>query len=202
MGAEATATLSSITLICVIIIALVKGHTMEFVESRVKTHDINRHRLHDILESFTPDLTHMYWIGDVMIAGLIVFTITYLPLRGYHVTMWRIICASAVAFVLKLVMSSVTILPDPSGRCKEKEGDLRKHVFGRCNELMPSGHMLVAFVVLYFTPGALSKRLWYAVFCYTLVLWFITLSARNHYTIDTFVSLFVVGSIAPFIKEL
>jgi membrane-associated phospholipid phosphatase len=194
--------LYTVTLVCLAIVLTFKGIAMSYVDDRVETYNLNDTRLHDTVQELLPNLSKYYWVGDIMIVALMVFIGTYMFIKGHYITLVRMICAIFVAFVIKLLLNTVTILPDPSGMCKEKEGSIRKHVFGRCNELMPSGHMIAAFTILMFSFGILPKQIWNAVLIYTGFLWFITIAARNHYTIDTLVSLFVIAALVPIVKKI
>jgi len=164
---------------------LLQPYIFQYVDKIVSATHLNKHPLYDLGHSIFPDLRQYFYIGDFLAISFI--GIAFLAVEEADmIKVWKeIILVYSIFLLIKLAMSSMTILPDPSGMCIEKP-------IGRCNDLMPSGHLGLAFVVM-FAVWNYTTAIWKVVVgCLLAALWFITVAARNHYTIDTIASGFIV----------
>jgi ABC-type Fe3+-siderophore transport system permease subunit len=160
------------------------------------------HNLHttsplpDIGHTLLPDLSRWYFLGDWILGVLCAVALAYCAWAKDWDLIVYIIAVVILGTVIKMVMTFVTVLPDPSGACHEKA----KKAIGSCNDLLPSGHMIAAFAVCIGLWPRLQSVWWKAVFgSLTALLWFFTVATKNHYTIDTLVSFFVVMSLSSII---
>lgn len=184
------------TLVLALLVAVIKPVSTAYVRARTEKHGLNARPLHDVATEVLPDLSHLYWVGDALVAGLIVFGVAYLFSTGRTSLLWRVLWVVVAAHAIKVVTVGVTILPDPSGMCEYKQRGWRR-LLGTCNDLLPSGHMIILFATAFLTRGVIPGPLWTGLCALTAATWFITLASKNHYTVDTLVSLLTVAALAP-----
>ena len=189
-----------IIIICICILVIFKEKAINYAQEKAKNYDTTK--LYDISQEFLPERLDLYWVGDIIIILLSIITSIYLTINEDYLTLLRIICLVLLCNVAKLILNSVTVLPDPSGICKKKERGILKFFVGSCNDLMPSGHMFTAFAILFLTYGIILNKMWFVLLLNTILLLVFTLISRNHYTIDTLVSLLLVGTLTPLVKLL
>lgn len=182
---------------CIVLLLLLYPRSRSHITSFAST---QRHRspLPDLCHSLFPDFSHCYYMGDWMVIALCVAFIVYCIWTQDWKTFVYVLTVWIAGMVIKMIMTSVTVLPDPSGSCHVKA----KSSFGFCHDLLPSGHMILAFAIFVGVWPRLQSKWWKALFVSTIVmLWFFTISTKNHYTIDTLVSLFVVLGITHLIPR-
>ena len=188
------------TLALAAVVFALKPSASSRVKTRVDAHGLNDRPLYDVTHAVLPDLSGWYWVGDVMVVGLSALGGAWL-LAADPALFWSVAWIYAAASVVKVGMTMLTILPDPSGMCEHKARGMRGHLLGHCNELMPSGHMCIPLAALVVLRGRVPPAAWWALLAYTVAVWLLTLAARNHYAIDTVVSLFLVLALAPAVKS-
>jgi hypothetical protein len=181
------------------IYAVFKPFTSGYIKSKVDATNLHAiDPLPDIGHVVLPNMAQFHYIGDIIVYLLGTMTIVYcLPdimanlLHDNRVL--DIAAIFAMGLIVKLVMTCVTILPDSSQTCAEKS----RLTMGSCNDLLPSGHMMLAFTIcIVLWPMLQNDKAWLAMFVLlTVLLLIITIASRNHYTIDTIASLFIVIAI-------
>lgn len=175
------------------LVLVLKPPSMRYVGLRVQRDGLNARPLHDALHATLPDLSRMHWVGDVMggmvsVVGAVVFATV--PSQR---SLWlRALWVFAACMLLKVFVNAATIVPDPSGECEKRERGNWRHMLGSCNDLMPSGHVILPFALLYLSYGRVPEAAWLALLAYTTVFVFFTVASRNHYTLDVVVSALAV----------
>jgi hypothetical protein len=177
-------------LIC-IGIELVKPLVFAKIDERVADAHLNDRALPDLMHSLLPDYRAHYKWGDIVVGILLGCFIGFCIWTGQWSTLVEAFFLWALFILIKLVINAVTILPDPSGMCKEKESLFGK-ADGQCNDLMPSGHMAIVAIVVFSLWGQANGigKAGLVVVYVTAAL--VTLAVRNHYTIDIVVSAILV----------
>lgn len=187
-----------VSMVLFIATMLLKPRVMDRVDEIVDAEAINAKPLYDMTHRMLPDWHAMSWMRDAMVVILVLVVGVYLTAIEQAAAIANVSFVATLAAFAKMFMNAVTIHPDPHPDCSiHKDPTTYDHVFGRCNELMPSMHMLYPFAILYFTYGIIPSAAWYSIAAYTGGMWFVTLASRQHYAIDTIVSLLVVMAISP-----
>ena len=144
-----------------------------------------------------PDLLHSYyppfqpdWLSDVLVVLFVLFAVVFFFLRRDTTRLLRALILCLFMYSLKKIFSYLTILPDPSGRCHKKPW---RWLLGDCHDLLFSGHAGIMFLFSFLLWDQLPSRSWkYTLLAYNIVVCFLIILSRNHYTIDVVVSFFVV----------
>ena len=187
-----------VSMVLFIATMLLKPRVMDRIDEIVDAEAINAKPLYDMTHRILPDLHTMSRTRDGMVVALVLVVGIYLTAIGQAAAIANVSFVATLAAFAKMFMNAVTIHPDPHPECAiRKAPTAYDHVFGRCNELMPSMHMLYPFTILYFTYGIVSPAAWYSIAAYTGGMLFVTLASRQHYAIDTIVSFLVVMAVAP-----
>lgn len=177
-------TVSIISAILIVFLFILKPAMFEYIDDVVAATNLNKAALPDLGHVLLPDLRDYHYIGNFIAVGFIGAALT----ATSNTEVWKEICIVYVSLLLlKLVFDAATILPDPSGMCKKKND-----LFGRCNDLMPSGHIGLAYVVIFALWKHVDNRWRAGLLAALAILYFVTIASRNHYTIDTLMSGFVV----------
>lgn len=182
-------------IIFAVIIALVfvAPQLQAYVKNTVETRNLNTYIIYDSVHQVLPDWSDHYTAGDPILYGILGVAFGYLALRGQWTTAATLAVWLLALTVLKQLINALTILPEPSGLCSQ-----RSYAWGSCNELMPSGHCLLAFFILFYLFRRLPKWLWTLEAVATAGLAFTTLAIRNHYTIDVVVSFLVAAFVSRY----
>jgi hypothetical protein len=181
-------------IILFIAIELLKPVVFAKIDATVAKTQLNDKPLPDIGHATLPDLRAHYKWGNIVSAAIVGGFVVFCLWTRQWTQIVEVFFLWSVFLALKLGVNAVTILPDPSGMCKEKE-DLMGKFDGQCNDLMPSGHMaLVASIVFSLWGQASGAGKAGLVLVYGAAA-FVTIAARNHYTIDVVVSAFVVHAL-------
>lgn len=178
-------------IIVAIIVIFFKVQTITNIHKFVSCESLNDTSLFDIIHQSLPNITELYWVGDVLLTILVVFAVYIIS--NSNIDIYLVVLMFLVMFLIKCITTTVTILPDPSGICTNKYGGNKtlKAIFGTCNELMFSGHTGVAFLLLFILQKHVNWFLFVILSLYVAILCYITVVTRNHYSIDVIVSFFV-----------
>lgn len=159
---------------------------------------INKFKLPDLLHIILPDTSNYNWIGDYMVALIVIVFISLAIYKKKYNIIFKWIKLIAITIIIKSIMMSVTILPDPSGKC---ELNFKNSVpRGYCNDLIFSGHMTVTIITLLFLyhHELITNKI--ILLLYFLLTGFQIISSKNHYTIDVLISIIVSLNVFYFKK--
>lgn len=186
-------------LIIVIIYITFKPYFKKYIKDVVKHTSLNNKPLPDIGHILFPDLSEYHYVGDIFVLIIFLITIIYFILYEKLNTHYIMNICNILMYciVIKMLLTAITILPDPSGICEIKS----KYNIGHCNDLLPSGHMLFVFVIYFVLYPRLSNVMNGLYILQILLLWFITIASRNHYTIDTIVSFFIAYTVVSLLRK-
>ena len=150
--------------------------------------------LFDVIHLFIPkELVYFGFVSDILTIFILLFTLVHMCHCGKLFLFSKSLLTN---MTLKLFISMLTIMPDPSGIC-----DIKPFAFvmGRCNDLVVSGHASNSLLCYYFYHQYCNQNLsferkrkldnlfWYFILCNCI--WIII--SRNHYTTDVIFSFFV-----------
>lgn len=173
-----------------------KSWSVKHINTCVDCNDVNKEPLYDIVHSKleSKKLLHVkdaYWVGDFLVTLL--FSYFLISIYVYKLDVINICVMMLLLQLLKSITSMLTILPDPSGMCREKHGgkETLKILFGNCNDLMFSGHTGFAILCIMILQPYVSRFSFIFLVLYVLILCSITVMTCNHYTIDVVMSFFV-----------
>lgn len=173
-----------------------KPLSMRYVGACVRRDNLNARPLHDAMHHALPDLSRLHWVSDVQgVAVSVVGAIMLVAVPSQRSLWLRALWVFAAVTLLKVFVNATTIVPDPSGECEKRERGNLRHVLGSCNDLMPSGHVVVSFALLYLSYGRVPEAAWLLLCAHTAVLVFFTIASRNHYTLDVVVSALAVAAL-------
>lgn len=150
--------------------------------------------LFDVIHFFIPkELVYLGFVSDILTIIILLFTINQMFKCG---KLFLFAKSLLMNMTLKLFISMLTIMPDPSGICNIKPFAF---IMGRCNDLVISGHASNSLLCYYFynqysnqnldfgRKKKLDNLFWYFILCNCI--WIII--SRNHYTTDVVFSFFV-----------
>jgi membrane-associated phospholipid phosphatase len=177
-----------LAVLTVVAATLVVPRLQAYVKDTVEQRDLNTYIIYDSLHQVLPDWSAHYTAGDSILYGILGLAFGYLAIKGQWSKAATLAVWLLALTVLKQLINALTILPDPSGLCGQ-----RSYQWGGCNELMPSGHCLLAFFVLFYLWKKQPTWLWTLEAVATAGLAGTTLAIRNHYTIDVVVSFLVAA---------
>jgi len=179
-----------IILTLTIVYIIVKPNFRKYIQHRVsENRSFNSNPLPDIGHYILPNLKKYYYVGDILVYLISFITLIYCVLVNSNgiTCIIDIITIFIICIIIKLIMTTVTILPDSSNECEIKS----THCLGYCNDLLPSGHMMFVFITYMALYPKLPSIMHILYISLIFLVWLITISSRNHYTIDTLVSFFV-----------
>lgn len=143
-------------------------------------------KLPDLLHYYLPDLKDHYIYTEILFWCIIVGFILFSIIKNQLCIWYQVLFLLVLFHFIKLICSIITILPDPSGICKDKK------TIGGCNELMPSGHMSTLLILLFCFWSFMDKKQ-QVLFTSIIGIYAIAIiCVKNHYTIDVIMSFFVV----------
>lgn len=188
----------AVTLVLCVFNVVYKPVSIASLQKTVRREGVNeRGALYDAWHDALPDLSRVHWLGDVMGVVFVVVGVPFLALTGNASVLLRIVAVTAAAATLKLFVNNLTLLPDPSGECAKRERGAWRHLFGTCNELMPSGHLVPSFAALVLTYGRIPASAWLVLLTFVTAQSVVTIASRNHYSLDVVASLLVALAMAP-----
>jgi len=187
----------SYLLVLIIVVVLIKYYSIQ----NISKCSCNEKPLFDVVHNNIPDLREHYWVGDLLITLLLLFSLYVFVVHGADLT--NIAVMFLVLILLKAITSMVTILPDPSEMCAEKHGGRKsvKAVYGTCNDLMFSVHTGTAFLLLFLLYDYISPTAFGLLCLYVGMLCIVTIVTKNHYTIDVIMSFFVAYFVTHALKN-
>ena len=97
-----------------------------------------------------------------------------------------------IIFILKIILSSVTILPDPSSKCKDNiNNNFKLFFYGGCYDLIFSIHMALCLLILSFLKknNIINHQICILIAIIQATLIILT---HNHYTVDVLLAFIVV----------
>lgn len=195
-------TIAIIVVLCITAVIDKKIHGC--VNKTVDKKGLNDNKLHDIIHDYHSDdsIKQYYLVGDIMTILLCIFFLWICITNKSYVTIFHFAIIFVLSYGIKSIFTISTILPDPSGTCKEKHKNIpfAKNLIGDCNKLMFSGHAVSLFIILFILYNikcdgnkefVISSRCMTMLILYVLVTCYVIIATRNHYTIDVLVSFFV-----------
>lgn len=144
------------------------------------------------------------YIVEMCMNFLIVFTlVSILTKRDAIKIYFRFFICASICYFLRMSLVSMTNLPSPNERCiKITEKHLTHFGYNRCGDVMFSGHTLITTIcVLTWTSHDLMRNQWLSrVMCYFVwtvatIVYISIVVARNHYTIDVLLSIYITVGI-------
>ena len=168
------------------IIEVIKPLVMRYVDSRVAKANLNDEPLPDVMHELLPDWRpHFIWVDYCMI--VIIGAVAIMCYVYNHLdTLLNVYIAFFLFNILKLVLNTITIHPDPSHMCAKKKNF--NGLAGQCNDLFPSGHMAGLSIMLIGLWPHMSPVVRGVSVCVVTIMWLAILAVRNHYKIDTVAS--------------
>lgn len=167
----------------------------------INRYNINEKPLYDNGHVYLPDLSKHYQLVDWVLVTNVLLVIL-LHINNPLICTFFMMCATLVC--LKYIIQVLTILPDPTvnSECQDRYTNIFwKFLFGNCNDMMFSGHTALSTLSTIFLIKKLntynisytSKGFLKCLFILmTVFVAFMSIAARNHYTIDVVMALFVV----------
>lgn len=103
----------------------------------------------------------------------------------------------SIVFIIKMLLSFSTILPDSCGKCQIKL------LNGGCNDLLCSGHFSIVLLIylLIIKYKLVNKNMNNPLLLLTIIYSFIPILTKKHYTIDILVALITVLLINNYIPK-
>lgn len=144
--------------------------------------------LFDLVHYFSPPALIYYgFVSDFMTIFFLLYTFFQMWKSSKLILFSKSLMKN---MMLKLMISALTVLPDPSGICDNKP---YAFIMGRCHDLVVSGHASNCFLCYYFCTTYHKRDWWYKYFLwyYTMMTCIWIIISRNHYTIDVVFSYFV-----------
>lgn len=159
-----------------------------YVDKRVLATNLNARPLPDVMHELLPDWRAHYVWSDVAVFALMGLFCAFTLRRGSWDALLDAAVVVLIANLAKLGLNACTIHPDPAGgQCRGKTnfGGLT----GQCNDLFPSGHMVIASAILFGVWAQTADKVWRGLFLgMACALGFVLLATRDHYTIDCIAS--------------
>lgn len=170
---------------------IISTTTYMYTKMIVDKYNLNSIKLYDIGHEFLPDFSNYYIIADIFIT-ILVFNVCILYADNFKV-LSRFIIMILTLTIIKCFTQILTILPDPSNNeCKVKHNALLKRIYGNCNDLMFSGHTAISILCIWFLQNRLKGWLIFLHIILAFVVAFLSITAKNHYSIDIVMAFFVV----------
>ena len=155
--------------------------------------NINHIKLPDIFHNETFNIKHLSPCNDILAGSILLFTIWKLQSmqEGDAILFIKYL---AIAKIIKMILMTVTVLPDASGQCNiqdKLQNPMKFYFMSGCNDLVFSFHMATVLFCLYFmkknniisSPVAISIAIAQAV---------LIIGTQNHYTLDVVLAFIIV----------
>ena len=154
---------------------------------------INNYKLPDIFHSDKFNLKPISFFNEIIIVSLIIQFIYYISIEKIpYNDVILFIKYFTILLLIKIILMNVTILPDPSKRCKNGTNIFTILFMGGCNDLIFSLHMTIVLLILHFLKKNKLITEKYAMI-YSLLQAFFIIFTHNHYTIDVILA-FIITS--------
>ncbi|KAM0676332.1 sphingomyelin synthase [Gurleya vavrai] len=143
-------------------------------------------------------------IIDLMMNALIFFTFIFILMRRDAIQIYvRLFICISICYFCRMSTVALTNLPTPNLNCnKIVKNMFTTFNYNRCGDVMFSGHALIitlcAFVWSSYDLLILEKLSHYAalfIWITTFIIYVFIILARNHYSIDVLLSIYVTGSV-------
>lgn len=180
-------------IIFIIVFLIINPYLKRFVYDYGKK--INHIKLPDIFHNDKLNIKHLSPLNDLLASVILLITI-------YNIFVNNIDGDDTMLFVkyliiaklLKMILMSVTILPDASGQCNiqdKTKNPLKFYFMSGCNDLVFSFHMTVVLFCLYFLikNNILSK---YHALTIAIIQAILIIGTQNHYTLDVILAFIIV----------
>ena len=141
--------------------------------------------LQDLGHMLLPNTQQWRIVAELTVFGPLIWALCTIMVQRNWAILARFLRSHACAMALRALCFSVTLLPDASQMCD-------KSIYsGGCHDLLFSGHIIAATLAAgtLFTIGPVRWR-WLSIVSLVFAS-ILTISSRNHYTVDVIVSLFV-----------
>lgn len=157
--------------------------------------------LYDIIINNTPDLSkYHYLINYIMILLIIPFLIN--PQLQYFISIFKYI---SIILFFRAITTCVTILPHCiMNKCNIEKNNFFQYIFGHCNDKIFSGHTSISLILVYLIYKyqlVNNNLLPFFIFIQVLIT-FLLVITRGHYTIDILLGYFITGTILLLISDL
>jgi hypothetical protein len=157
---------------------------------------INHIKLPDLFHHEKINLKHLSPLNDMM-AGIILLYTLYHMLISKNILPNDVLLFAKyliIAKIIKMILMTVTVLPDASGQCNiydKLQNPLKFYFMSGCNDLVFSFHMAVVLFCVYFLfkNGIISKTTGITLSVIQAIL---ILTTQNHYTLDVLLAFIIV----------
>jgi hypothetical protein len=116
--------------------------------------NINHMKLPDMFHNDNFNIKHLSPYNDIMVSGILLLTIYNLYCNKHNNNdAILFIKYLAIAKILKMILMTVTVLPDASGQCSiqdKLQNPMKFYFMSGCNDLIFSFHMATVLFCLYF----------------------------------------------------
>jgi len=194
--------------ILITVIDVFIGHKME---SNKKPKGVRENCITDIIQERLPNLSESKrWSkqsNNGLLKGILSlddFLALAIIIVFFMVHKLKYVKDIAILYILirgfRLITMSVTILPQPNGKCKppSERSSIDRWLSGGCNDAIFSGHMsMVLILLLYISKGVKSIFIKSMMILFALGYSLLIIMLRNHYTVDVILAWFI--SVSTFI---
>lgn len=137
-------------------------------------------------------------IVDILMNTLIGMTIFLIFIKREAIQIFfRFFVCLSISYFLRMSTVGLTNLPSPNVDClKIVNNMLTTFTFNRCGDAMFSGHTLIVMIcALTWSSYDLLPYLSNMVWVFSFIIFMGILFARNHYTIDVLLAIYITGSV-------
>lgn len=148
-------------------------------------------KVFDIGHKYIPSIYNSYY--PHIINTLVLIPVLYMWIMGYNTSTVQFFKLILTLYFLRAITTIATILPKDK-QCNDKEYTLYNMFDGHCYDKIFSGHfgvVCVALLILYYNHGISI----YFLAPYAVLVAYLIIATRSHYTVDILISAFVSYSI-------
>tara|TARA_B100000424_G_C22923106_1_gene491132 strand:- start:25 stop:645 length:621 start_codon:yes stop_codon:yes gene_type:complete len=156
--------------------------------------------LYDIIINNIPDYSkYHYLVNLIMLILIIPFIID--PKLKYFISIFKYF---SIIIFLRVITTSVTILPACELNCCKMRNDLMHYIFGHCNDKIFSGHTSLSLILVYliYKYKLVSNNLLYLFIGIQIFIALLLIITKGHYTIDVLLAYFITGTVLLLISDL
>lgn len=184
---------SQIVILFIIVFLIINPWSKRLVYNSGKT--INHIKLPDIFHNETFNIKHLSPCNDIL-AGIVLCVMIY-NIIGKNMQSGDTILFIkylAIAKIIKMILMTVTVLPDASGQCNiqnKLQNPLKFYFMSGCNDLVFSFHMATVLFCLFFLKknNIISN---YTAASIAALQAMLIIGTQNHYTLDVMLAFIIV----------
>lgn len=184
-----------IIILFIIVFLVINPWSKRLVYAYGKT--INHTKLPDIFHNDNFNIKHLSPCNDIMAGGILLITVYNLFLHKQNGDAILFIKYLAIAKIIKMILMTVTVLPDASGQCNVQNkllNPLKFYFMSGCNDLVFSFHMATVLFCVYFMKKNNIINTHTAIGI-AVIQAMLIIGTQNHYTLDVVLAFIIV----PFI---